>query len=131
MKIHVPDEIAHYEPDLRYVFETMVRKLYVNRHKGFADGVGFMQALGLIHNEVAELETALLTESQMAFFGEAVDVANTGLIAALVALRCDKATFIGEKEEHGKQRTQTSPETEHGSTVGCSCHCETTISGGT
>lgn len=93
INVHLPDEIAHYEPDLRFVFETMVRKLYINRDKGFAEKLTFNEAIGLIECEVEELRVALLEESQMAFFGEAVDVANTGVLAALVALRNTKQAY--------------------------------------
>ena len=91
--VHLPDEIAHYEPDLRFVFETMVRKLYVNREKGFAENMSFIDAVMLVDDEAEELRTALREESQMAFFGEAVVVANTGVLAALVALRNTKKSY--------------------------------------
>lgn len=91
--VHLPDEIAHYEPDLRFVFETMVRKLYINREKGFAENMSFIDAVATVDGEAAELHTALREESQMAFFGEAIDVANTGVLAALVALRNTKKSY--------------------------------------
>ena len=99
ISVHLPDEIAHYEPDLRFVFETMVRKLYINREKGFAEQMTFIDAVMIVDGEVAELHTALREESQMAFFGEAIDVANTGVLAALVALRNTKKSYHGCKAE--------------------------------
>lgn len=94
MEIALPEEITHYEGELRYFMDSMIRKLYVNRHKGFGEGVSFPAALRLIEGELQELRTAAASgEAQFAAYMETVDVANTALIAALVLSRMTKDEY--------------------------------------
>ena len=102
MRVYVPPELRAYEEDLRFVFESMVRKLYINRHKGFVENVGFIDMLKAIEGEVDELSAALTEESQSAFLGEAIDVANMGVLAAVVALRRTKEEFMQDKVKYSE-----------------------------
>ncbi len=93
VEIHLPDEIAHYEGDLRYFFDSMVRKLYANRHKGFAEGADF-DALVQSHNsEIAELLRAVKAEPQFNAYMEAVDAANIAFLIGLFLSRLTKEQY--------------------------------------
>lgn len=110
MEIILPEEIAHYEGELRYFIDSMIRKLYVNRHKGFGEHTTFEQSLHLIQGELHELEDAASRgEAQFAAYMETVDIANTALIAALVLSRMTKDEYKKLKHaetESGKQERQ-------------------------
>jgi hypothetical protein len=93
MKVHLPEEIAHHEPDLRFFFDLMVRKLHVNRHKGYAEGCTISEMVERARQELDELQKAVENESQFNVALEAVDVANFAFLAALVALRQTKSEF--------------------------------------
>lgn len=90
----LPEEMAHYEGELRYFFDSMVRKLFVNREKGFGEGVTFNQALALIRGELCELRNAPANgEAQFAAYFETVDIANVAFIASLVLSRMTKNEY--------------------------------------
>lgn len=100
MEIVLPADMAHYEGELRYFFDSMIRKLYVNRHKGFGEGCTFDTALQLIENELAELrEAPIQGEAQFAAFFETVDIANVAFIASLVLSRMSKDDYKALKAE--------------------------------
>ena len=91
--IEVPDEIGHYAKDVGYFMESMLRKLYLNRHKGFAEGVTVSKATELLDGEVIELKDALLFKGQFDAFFEAVDVANMALLTGLVTTRLTRNEY--------------------------------------
>lgn len=94
MEIVLPDEMAHYEGELRYFVDSMVRKLFVNRHKGFAEGVTWDLAQVLLCRELEEMQGAVTSgEPQFSAFMETVDVANMAFIAGLVLARMTKAEY--------------------------------------
>lgn len=94
MEIHLPDEIAHYEGDLRYFFDTMVRKLYWNRHKGFADGCSIGGLTNGATNEINEFVQAIGDgEPQPAAYAEAADAANMMFLAALLVSRMTRDEY--------------------------------------
>lgn len=97
MEIHLPKEIEHYEPELRFFFDAMVRKLHVNRHKGFGEGMELDQMMGQLADETKELKIALGEESQFATFMECVDVSNQAWLLGLVVLRQTKVEFEGQR----------------------------------
>ena len=104
MEIYIPKPIAHYEPELRFFMDAMVRKLHTNRHKGFAENVSLKQLLTQLRKETRELRDALNDEGQFALFMECVDVANQAWLLGLAATRMtridyDKETTnaVGEK----------------------------------
>ena len=93
MEIHLPDEIKHYEGELRYFIDTMVRKLHTNRHKGFADGKHPVEMFNGAEGEMKELRDALLHRDQFAAFVEAADVANMVFLTGLAAVRMTRDEF--------------------------------------
>jgi hypothetical protein len=93
MEIFLPVEIEHYEPELRFFFDLMVRKLHTNRHKQFGEHLTPVSAFELLLVEAEELRVALIKESQFSVAMEAVDVSNFAFLVALVVLRMDKKTF--------------------------------------
>lgn len=100
LDIHLPEEIAEYAPELRFFFDNMVRKLHINRHKGFAEGDDAFKFFELLRGEVDELDSALANDSQFEVFMEGVDVANMAWIVALSVLRLNKHDFEQMKKEN-------------------------------
>ncbi len=100
MKIHLPTEIAHYEPELRLFVDMMVWKLHINRHKGFAEGRSMFNLFQQLIGETEELRDSLIKEnSQFAVALEAVDVSNQAFLLALGALRMDKKEFNNDTQK--------------------------------
>lgn len=98
MEIILPDEIAHYEGELRYFVDSMVRKLHANRHKGFVNGLDFEKCIAGIQGEVAELE---VSKTQFEAFMEAADVANWAFLTAVYLGRMTRPEFdemVGGKQ---------------------------------
>lgn len=109
MEIVLPADMAHYEGELRYFFDSMIRKLYINRHRGFADNLDFETACVLIENEYNELRDAVTNgEAQFAAYFESVDVANTAFIAGLVLSRMSKNEYKALKAEKTNDACETS-----------------------
>ena len=100
MNVHLPAEIEHYEPELRILFDLMVRKLHINRHKGFADQDSIPELRQYVYSELKELNRALDGESQFDVALEAVDVANCSILLAMRILRLDKQTFEQERQQY-------------------------------
>lgn len=82
IEVYVPDEMVEFAPDLQYFFNTMVRKLHVNRHKGVGKAHDLKMLIGGIKVETAELEKAIDQEGQFDAPLEAADVANFGFLVA-------------------------------------------------
>ena len=113
MNIHLPEEIAHDEPELQFILDLMIRKLHINRHKGFTDCETPFSLLGGLVSEYQEMRDALQNESQFNVALEAVDIANMAVLQAVSALRMDKDEFeerrrhyIFDLKEHGKATGQ-------------------------
>ena len=100
MNVHLPAEIEHYEPELRILFDLMIRKLHINRHKGFADQDSIPELRQYVYSELKELNRALDGESQFDVALEAVDVANCSILLAMRILRLDKQTFEQERQQY-------------------------------
>lgn len=83
IEISIPEELEPFENDLHLFFELMVRKLYINRHKGFAEGNDADRLINRIADELTELRKAYETESQFNVSMEAIDVANFSFLTAL------------------------------------------------
>lgn len=108
MKIHLPEEIAHYEPELRFFFDLMVRKLHTNRHKGFGDDVTLEDLFKMLNAERIELMDAFngkRNEGQFELAMEAVDVANFSFLIGLVALRMTKEDFEKARRKYHDERS--------------------------
>lgn len=94
LTIHLPREIEQYEPELRFFFDLMVRKLHTNRHKGFCEDKTTGPMYHALQDEVKELEEALKEDgSQFDVALECADIANQAWLLALVALRMTKEDF--------------------------------------
>lgn len=91
--IHLPDEIAHYEGDLRFFFDLMVFKLNLNRHKGFGEGKDPTDLADRADDELTELRDACERGSQADVVMEAADVANFAWLTALCVSRMTKKEF--------------------------------------
>lgn len=99
MHVQIPDEIKEYEPDLRFFFDTMVKKLHVNRHKGFCKGKRIDEMIDALEREVAEVKEALSTGSQFEAFVESADIANQAWLLGLTVIRMTRNAFDATKEE--------------------------------
>lgn len=106
MQIYLPPEIEHYEPELRLFFDLMVRKLHINRDKGFADDLSVEDMLAMLENEVQELRNSLAEQSQFDVTLECVDVANHGWLLALVVMRLSRAEFNEERPAVKVEKTR-------------------------
>lgn len=94
MEIHLPDEIAHYEGDLRYFIDSMVKKLYISREKGFAENLDVGTARHLLDGEIAEFDQAIMGgEAQFAAYMETADIANIAFLMGLVITRMNKKEY--------------------------------------
>lgn len=94
MEIHLPIEIAHYEGDLRYFVDSMVRKLFVNREKGFAENLALHHARQLLNAEIKEFDQAVMGgEAQFAAYMETADIANMAFLLGLVITRMNKKDY--------------------------------------
>ena len=87
MIINIPDSIKEYEPELRFFIDTMVQKLNINRHKGFCEQSTVGELVNLTRQELDEMNTAHVEESQFNFFLECVDVSNMAWLSGLKAMR--------------------------------------------
>lgn len=97
--IDLPVEIEDYHPELHYFLQSMVNKLHINRHKGFADGVDLADCLELLKGEMDELKHAAVNEGQFETYMEAVDVANMSWLLGLYCLRQHKQDFTFEQNQ--------------------------------
>lgn len=93
MEIYLPKEIEHYEPEIKFFMDLMIRKLHINRHKGYGTNVTISELCSMLDDEIVELRDALCNESQFNVALEAVDVANFGFLIALVAMRQTREEF--------------------------------------
>lgn len=93
MEIYIPDGMEPFEGDLRLFIDIMVRKLHLNRHKGFAENMHPVDVLNMMDKEIEELRGALLRETQFDAVVEAADVANFAFITALSVLSLTRADF--------------------------------------
>jgi len=109
IEVEVPDELGPFASDLSFFFELMVRKLHINRHKGFAEGDCLDVLIDGIHRELGELKKAFENESQFNMSMEAVDVAN---FSFLTALKLWEMTVVDYKSKQAKFRS-TNPALVH------------------
>ncbi len=110
MDIHLPTEIEQFGPDLKFFLDMMVRKLHVNRHKGFIEGKTISLLANELQDEMSELMEALEEKSQFDVALECVDVSNQAFLLALACLHKSKDEW-GQKDEHTRASTteKTSP----------------------
>lgn len=109
LNIPLPEELETFEPDLRYFMETMVRKLHINRHKGFAEDATVTGLVEGLADECRELYVALEEESQYESALEAVDISNMAFLIALKLWGMTKAQYEEERDDnsgHGRETQQ-------------------------
>lgn len=108
--IHVPDEIAAYEHDLRYFFETMARKLHVNRHKGTSKDLDVLLLMEMAHEEIREMYSAVIEgNSQFDPPVEAVDAANMMFLAASAIWQMTRQEYDHMTQQAKAGRTKKKP----------------------
>lgn len=93
MEVFLPEEVQPFEADLRLFIDTMILKLRLNAHKGFAEGLHPINALDMAQEEMEEMRDALLHKSQEEVLAEAADVANMAWMTALSAIRMNKIEY--------------------------------------
>lgn len=122
--IHLPSDIEQYGPDLQFFIDMMVRKLHVNRHKGFVDGKTAEFLVDRLNSEILELKEALNGHSQFDVALECVDVSNQAFLLALACLYKTKDEF--EKgQNNGFTRPKATSEASpvgHGAEVDSGAH---------
>lgn len=103
MEIHLPDEVAHYEPELRLFFDLMITKLHLNRTKGYIEGKSLTDLYAALMNELGELQEAHENRgsvnknaSQFDYALECVDLSNQSFLLALAVLRKTKEDYENE-----------------------------------
>jgi hypothetical protein len=99
MNVYIPQELREYEDDLHFFFDLMIRKLHLNRHKGFVDDKTIQLFFSRLQDEMAELKSAIDSEAQFDVALECTDLSN---IAFLLALCCLHQT----KDQFNKERTK-------------------------
>ena len=109
MNVYLPPELEPFEGDLKFFFDLMIRKLHMNRHKGFGEKSDLKSLLGGLTREEEELTDALRGESQFNCALEAADVANFAFLISSRLFRQDVASFKGDQilfsheQEQGKR----------------------------
>ena len=95
-RITIPEEMEEYAEDLAYFFETMIRKLYTNRHKGFERNFDIAALYEGVVNETIEMKKAAKEEGQFQAGIEAADVANMAFLFALMCWHSTRPHFDTE-----------------------------------
>lgn len=103
MEIHLPEELQPYERELRLLFDLMVTKLHLNRHKGFLDGMNYEKLLIELQGEIKELDGAWEKGSQFDVALESVDIGNFAVLIGIYALRMQKDEFVKERQSNTNQ----------------------------
>jgi hypothetical protein len=122
LTIHLPDEVAHYAPHVQYFLQTMVNKLYTNRHKGFAETTSVDNLRRGLQSEVNELITAIADEEcgQFEAYVEAVDVANMSLLTGMKLIQITREEY--DRSKPSRQNTVASTQIRNRATVVDSKH---------
>lgn len=97
--VHVPDVLSSHEGDIRYFFDSMVRKLAVNSHKGWVNGSDVDLMLEFLSQECQELLDARKSESQFQAIMEAVDVSNMALLCGMAISKQTRKEFDEGKKK--------------------------------
>jgi hypothetical protein len=89
--------IPEVEGSLHFFFDLMVRKLDLNRHKGFVDSHTVHELHKRLLDEVEELRMAINQESQFEAAIECADVANQAFLLALKIISISKDVYMKER----------------------------------
>lgn len=93
LMVPLTPELEPFRDDLEYFMRTMVRKLHINRNKGFAEAMSVADLLKYMEQECHELKTAIAEESQFEAALEAVDVSNMAFLVALKVWQMTKTEY--------------------------------------
>lgn len=93
LSVYLPEEMEPYRGDLEYFFNTMIRKLNANRHKGTSRHLDLNDQINKMRKEVDEVESALKNESQFDPPIEAADVANHAFLFAACVWHMTREQF--------------------------------------
>lgn len=107
MNIYIPQElkdIPDLEADLRFFFDLMVRKLHLNRHKGFVKGKELEDLYQKLLREIEELRVARVTSAQFDVTLECVDISNFAFLISMYCLHLVKPDFLEERNRNGYDR---------------------------
>lgn len=97
LRVPLPLELEPFRADLEYFFSTMVRKMYINRHKGFGEN-SLNDLVEHFQNEVKEVLLALKEESQFNTAIECADCANQAFLIALKVWAMTKPEYKETQE---------------------------------
>lgn len=104
--VPLPPEMEPFRDDLSYFFQSMVRKLHANRHKGTSKQIN----LDLLHSglmaEIVELETA---KGQFDATLEAADVANYAFLIAITIWNMTRAEWEEHTRDLAPNKTWANP----------------------
>lgn len=95
INITIPEDLEPFADDLHFFVTMMLKKLNINRHKGYGK-VPFIELYNGLSIEVDELRDALKEQEQFDVILEASDVAN---FAFLMAIRASQLSKIAYREE--------------------------------
>lgn len=93
MHLNVPDSLRPHEAKIRFVFELMIMKLDINRHKGFIDDCSPYSLFDGLKGETKELLKALGDGAQFDVALECADVANMAVLLAISCLSYSKEDY--------------------------------------
>lgn len=102
MNVYIPDTMKEHENDIKFMFDLMVRKLDVNRHKGWLQGVSIDTLMSGILREIEEVKTEIINENQMSTIIEAADVANFAVLLGVFCLRQSRDEFVRDTLKDNK-----------------------------
>lgn len=95
IRITIPENLEPFADDLHFFVTMMLKKLNINRHKGYGN-VPFVALYSGMETEIGELKEALAEREQFDVILEASDVAN---FAFLMAIRASQLSKIEYREE--------------------------------
>lgn len=93
IRVPLPPEMDVFRADIEFFVGLMIRKLYVNRHKGFTKDLNVGNMLEHCKAEIRELEKAIDEKGQFEAVTEAADVANFGFLIAMAVMHMPRPDF--------------------------------------
>lgn len=112
MDVYIPEDlkaIPGLEGDLKFFFDLMVRKLHMNRHKGFVEGKELEFLYQRLLAEVEELRQAKEGQAQFDITLECVDISNFAFLLSMYCMHLIKPKFL-EERKHNVYRPLTASE---------------------
>lgn len=91
--VKITAELEPFRDDLEYFFNTMVRKLHTNRHKGTDKSFAIGEMRKGAYKELEEVEKALAMGAQFEVTIECADVANFAFLLSRGVWGMSRAQF--------------------------------------